>query len=129
MLKVVCGVIRNEAGEYLACRRPQGKHLAGLWEFPGGKIDPGETPEFALVRELREELGVEVAVGGALSEVDWNYGERAIRLLPFFCVIITGELRALEHDELRWIAPGDFGSLSWADADVPILREILEKPV
>ena len=124
MMDVVCGVIENESGQYLACLRPAGKHLAGLWEFPGGKIDPGETPEAALLRELLEELAVVVEVGVPLSPVIWSYPEGTIRLLPFRCQIIGGELQALAHEKLHWCSSQNFGDLSWADADLPILREI-----
>jgi 8-oxo-dGTP diphosphatase len=124
MMDVVCGVIGNESGQFLACLRPAGKHLGGLWEFPGGKVDPGESPESALVRELLEELAVRVEVEAALSPVIWNYGERTIRLLPFRCRIVGGGLQAIEHEELRWCSPDDFDDLDWAAADVPILREI-----
>ena len=124
MIEVVCGVIENAAGQFLACLRPEGKHLGGLWEFPGGKVDPGESPESALVRELLEELAVRVEVGSPLSPVIWNYGERTIRLLPFRCRIISGELRAVEHEQLLWCLPENFNDLIWAAADVPILREI-----
>ena len=124
MIDVVCGVIVNPNGDYLACLRPQGKHLGGCWEFPGGKVDPGESPEAALVRELREELMVEVQVGRALNPVVWNYDGKAIRLLPFFCTVAAGELSAVEHEALRWCAIEQFDELPWAAADIPILREI-----
>lgn len=124
MIEVVCGVIENSAGQFLACLRPKGKHLGGLWEFPGGKVDPGESPVSALVRELREELAVEVAVGRPLSPVIWHYQAATIHLRPFFCNIIAGELQALEHERVLWCAPADFQRLPWADADVPVLREI-----
>ncbi len=124
MIDVVCGVIRNPAGEFLACQRPAGKHLSGLWEFPGGKVDTGESPEAALVRELREELAVEVETGEALAPVVWHYADRSIRLLPLYCRISQGEPRALEHAALRWCRPEEFHLLCWAEADVPVLREI-----
>jgi 8-oxo-dGTP diphosphatase len=124
MVDVVCGVIENSEGRFLACLRPAGKHLGGLWEFPGGKVDPGESPESALVRELREELAVDVEVGLPLAAVIWSYEEKTIRLLPFRCTIVSGELRAIEHEELCWCLPEEFNNLPWADADVPILREI-----
>jgi 8-oxo-dGTP diphosphatase len=124
MIDVVCGVIEGANGRFLACLRPQGKHLGGLWEFPGGKVDAGESPEAALARELMEELGVLVHVGEPLREVVWHYEGRSIRLLPFFCTILSGELVAIEHEELRWCAPEDFDSLIWAAADQPILNEI-----
>jgi len=124
MLDVVCGVIENAAGQILACLRPQGKHLGGRWEFPGGKIDPGESPEAALVRELQEELNVEVEIGQPLTPVVWHYEKVTIRLHPFRCRILAGELQAIEHEQLHWCAPEDFHALDWAEADVPILREI-----
>jgi 8-oxo-dGTP diphosphatase len=124
MIDVVCGVIENTAGQFLACLRPAGKHLGGLWEFPGGKVDPGESPETALIRELREELAVVVEVGAALTPVIWVYGNRTIRLLPFRCKIVGGELQAIEHEQLLWCALKNFADLDWAAADVPILREI-----
>lgn len=124
MIDVVCGVIKDADGRFLACRRPVGKHLGGLWEFPGGKVDPGESPETALARELREELGVDVSVGAALIPVIWTYDRGKIRLLPFFCAITGGQLRAIEHEELLWCAPKEFENLVWADADLPILDQI-----
>lgn len=124
MIDVVCGVIENASGQILACLRPAGKHLGGLWEFPGGKIDPGESPEAALVRELWEELAVEVEVGVALTPVVWIYENRTIRLLPFRCNIVGGVLQAVEHEELRWCSPENSSDLAWAAADLPILREI-----
>lgn len=124
MLEVVCGVIENAAGEYLACLRPAGKHLGGQWEFPGGKVDAGESPAAALIRELMEELAVGVEVGEPLTPVIWAYEDRVIQLSPFRCRIVSGELRAVEHEELRWCAAENFAELEWAAADLPILDEI-----
>ncbi|MES2477024.1 MAG: (deoxy)nucleoside triphosphate pyrophosphohydrolase [Verrucomicrobiota bacterium] len=128
MIDVVCGVIENAAGEFLACRRPLGKHLGGLWEFPGGKVDPKESPENALVRELREELRVElrveVEVGVSMKPVLWTYDDKAIRLLPFRCRIAHGIPQAVEHEAILWCRPEKFGELCWADADIPVIREI-----
>lgn len=124
MIDVVCGVIEDKQGRFLACLRPQGKYLGGLWEFPGGKVDPGESPETALARELREELGITVIVGTALDPVIWQYDRGSIRLLPFFCTITGGNLQAIEHEQLFWCSPDDFGKLPWADADLPVLAQI-----
>ena len=126
MIDVVCGILMDRQGRYLACRRPRGKHLGGLWEFPGGKVDPGEAPERALVRELYEELGNEVPVGSALAAVAWKYDLGEIRLLPYFCTMRDDQTpRAIEHEALIWCAPENFGTLSWAAADLPVLDQIL----
>jgi mutator protein MutT len=127
MTEVVCGVIRNEDGWFLACLRPQGKHLGGQWEFPGGKVETGESHEAALIRELREELGVEVAVGNALQPVRWTYDRGEICLLPYLCVISGGNLHPHEHERICWCAPGDFAALDWAAADLPILDQLRQQ--
>ncbi len=124
-MNVVCAVIDDGEGRYLACLRPDGKHLGGYWEFPGGKVDPGESPQTALIRELAEELAVRVEVGRPMAPVLWNYGDKRIRLLAFHCRIVSGEAQALEHEEIRWCRPEKFGELRWAEADIPILGEIL----
>lgn len=127
MIDVVCGVIQDPEGRFLACLRPQGKHLAGLWEFPGGKVNPDESPECALARELEEELGIKVIVGAPIKPVHWNYDRGSIRLLPFFCTITVGHPQAIEHEQLLWCAPADFGTLSWAEADLPVIAQILAR--
>ena len=127
MIEVVCGVIRNEEGCFLACLRPQGKHLGGQWEFPGGKVEAGESHEAALIRELREELGVQVAVGAALEPVRWTYERGEICLSPYHCVITGGNLQPHEHERICWCSPGDFASLEWAAADLPILDQLRQQ--
>ncbi len=124
MTEVVCGVLEDGAGRVLACRRPTGGHLGGFWEFPGGKVEVGETPEAALLRELREELAVDVEVGEALVPVAWDYGRGPIRLIPFRCRIIRGEPVLLEHTECRWCGREEAAELAWAPADGPVLAEV-----
>lgn len=123
-IDVVCGVILDQEGRYLVCRRPEGKHLGGLWEFPGGKVDAGEMPDAALERELEEELWIKVEVGERLRDVRWDYGGVVVRLMPFLCEIRSGQPRPLEHSEVRWITLGEAGDLDWAPADTPILEEL-----
>lgn len=125
MIDVVCGVIEDGEGRFLACLRPPGKHLGGLWEFPGGKVDRGETPAAALARELFEELGIDVEVTTPLPAVEWNYGNVTIRLLPFRSRVVSGEIQPIEHEAIRWCDASDWESLDWAPADVPVIRDLL----
>jgi 8-oxo-dGTP diphosphatase len=127
MLEVVCGIIKNSSGEFLACRRGLERHLGGLWEFPGGKVDTGETPEIALARELQEELGILVRVGKPLSAlVEWTDGAVSIRLRGFFCEIIAGVPFAHEHEEIRWCKTAELSLLEWAEADIPLVEELTQ---
>lgn len=121
-IDVTCGLIERD-GRLLVAQRPPGKALAGKWEFPGGKVEPGEAPADCLARELREELGVEVRVGAALPASVHRYspGVRAIRLLPFRCAIAAGEPHAHEHSALRWCTVDEIAALDLATADLPVL--------
>jgi len=123
MIDVVAGLILDEAGRLLACKRPEGKHLGGKWEFPGGKLEPGEDPAAALIRELDEELGIVVVPAEPLTPVVWDYGRGPIRLHPLLCHIVSGIPHPHEHSEIRWCGVEELGSLDWAEADVPILAE------
>ena len=114
----------------LAARRRRPRGLAGRWEFPGGKVDPGETPVAALHRELAEELGVTVTLGEEVPGPDvgggWRISDRHVmRLWP--AVVATGEPRPLvEHDDLRWLEVGAWFDVPWLDADVPIVHALVE---
>lgn len=126
VIEVVCGVILDRNGKVLACRRAAGRHLGGLWEFPGGKIEDEESPKKALGRELQEELGISVEVGGIMDAVvEWTDGDVSIRLTAFRCEIIDGEPVALEHAEIRWCEMQELPALDWAEADEPIVAELL----
>jgi 8-oxo-dGTP diphosphatase len=127
MIDVVAGLILDEAGRLLACKRPEGKHLGGKWEFPGGKLEEGEDPAAALVRELEEELGIVVVAGEALTPVIWDYGRGPIRLHPIICRIAGGELHPHEHSEICWCGREELAGLDWAAADVPVLEEWLAR--
>ena len=118
-VEVVAAVIERDS-RYLITRRLEGTHLAGLWEFPGGKLLPGEQPEDALRRELKEELGVEVAVGELIQTVDWTYPEKTVRLLFFRCAL-AGEPAPLEGQEMRWVAAADLASYSFPEADATLI--------
>ena len=100
--EVVAGAIRKN-GRYLLGRRPTGSMLGGLWEFPGGKIEAGETPQEALHRELREELGIEVEVGALLRSVSHAYSHLSVRIHLYECRHIARQPRTLYHDQLKWV--------------------------
>ena len=119
-IDVTCGLIERD-GRVLVAQRPPGKALAGKWEFPGGKLEPGESPAACLARELRAELGVSVDVRAALPASVHHYGERAIRLLPFLCRVREGEPHPHEHSAIRWCTPEEIAGLDLAAADLPIL--------
>lgn len=119
-IDVTCGLIERD-GRVLVAQRPPGKALAGKWEFPGGKLERGESAAACLVRELREELGIEVEVGAALPPCVHDYGQRAIRLLPFRCTIVAGEVHAHEHTAVRWCTLEEIATLDLAAADLPVL--------
>jgi len=113
----------------LAARRRTPEHLRGRWEFPGGKVDPGETPVEALHRELAEELGVAVRLGEELPGPDdgaWRISPRHLLRL-WLAVVVDGEPTPIEHSELRWLGPGEWLGLDWLDADVQIVRALLER--
>lgn len=121
-LEVVAAVLVRD-GRVLACRRAPGKDQAGLWEFPGGKVEPGESQEAALLREIREELGVDILVGELLDRSVTTSGGRAIDLACFRAEL-TGEppTTSTDHDALLWVRTTELAALEWAAADVPAVQ-------
>jgi 8-oxo-dGTP diphosphatase len=120
---IVAGVI-VVAGRVLACERSAPPEVAGRWEFPGGKVEPGETDEQALVRECAEELGVRVEVGARVGRDVPLAGGRAV-LRVFAVTLLNGEVpRALEHSAMRWLGADELDSVPWLPADEPIVAEL-----
>jgi 8-oxo-dGTP diphosphatase len=119
----VVAAVGERDGRYLITRRLDGTHLAGLWEFPGGKIEPGETPEDALIRELEEELAIMVPHACLAPAVFASapLGDRHLLLLLFVTRKWTGVPRALEADALRWVYPRDMHDLPMPPADKPLI--------
>ncbi len=122
---VVCAIIKREGRLFLA-RRPEGKRLAGFWEFPGGKIDAGESPEVALHRELEEELSCRVVIQQTLPPFVHDYEWGSIELHGFVCALAEGstEPHPHEHTELAWVLPGDLHHYDLAPADRPLLNSL-----
>ena len=123
-VEVVGGLIRDDAGRYLITRRRAGTHLAGLWEFPGGKCEANETLEQSLARELSEELGVVVAVGERVETVRWAYPEKTVVLHFFRCTVTAGTITPLEGQLMAWVAPGEFQNYEFPAADAALLTRL-----
>lgn len=123
-IPVVTAMIKKD-GKVLLGKRPKGNSLAGQWEFPGGKIELGETPEEALKRELREEIGIEAEIGKLQIAYTHSFGEKAVLLLFFDVNFWKGEPRNLHHSELKWVAPAEIDSLDIPQANRRILHRLL----
>jgi len=118
---VSCAVIEKD-GKILIARRKSGDQMAGKWEFPGGTIEPGETPEQCLKRELLEELGVEIGIDGFMCSSTWAYDHATIQLLAFKATLLSGKLTLHDHAEISWVSPHELDDYDFPEADVPIIR-------
>lgn len=125
MTDVVAALIW-EGDRFLACQRPANKARGLLWEFVGGKVEPGETLAEALVRECREELDITVAPGDVFMEVIHEYPDLTVRLTLFNAVIAEGTPKALEHNDIRWITTAQIDELDFCPADEEILKKLKE---
>ena len=123
---VVCALIERQ-GRLLVAKRALGQSMAGMWEFPGGKIRDGEMPEDALVREIREELDCGIRPIRSLPAHTHDYPDLTVTLVPYLCALIDGEPRALEHAQVRWAAKDELRDLEWSAADVPVLERYLAR--
>jgi 8-oxo-dGTP diphosphatase len=121
---IVTAAVIEEDGRLLVTRRVRGTHLEGLWEFPGGKCDPGETLQSCLERELREELGVGARVGREVFTVAHEYPERIVELHFFECRV-TGNPRPRLGQEMRWVTRADLGSLTFPPADDELIARLI----
>ncbi|MCK9293755.1 MAG: NUDIX domain-containing protein [Desulfobulbaceae bacterium] len=123
MIDVAAAIIRR-GDKILVVRRAVGQHLAGFWEFPGGKIEQGESPEVCLVRELREELSIEVDVGAFAGENIHQYPDKTIHLMAYYATIAAGEPVPTVHDRLMWLKPSALAQLPLSEADHPIAEAV-----
>lgn len=125
-INVVGAVILRDNRVLCAQRGPNGS-LGGLWEFPGGKIEPGETARDALIREIDEELNCQVTVGDEVTTTTHDYDFGRVTLTTFWCELIDGEPSLTEHAAVCWLAPRDLDRLEWAPADVPAVAVIAKR--
>jgi 8-oxo-dGTP diphosphatase len=123
ILAVCCGII-EESGKVYAFRRGGGMKMPGKWEFPGGKVEAGESAESALHRELLEELLIKVEILECMEVVHHDYPEFTIHLIPFRARILEGTIQLIEHDAFQLGTIAELRDLDWADADIPVLNQL-----
>lgn len=125
-IKVVGAVITKDGLVLCAQRGPAGS-LAGLWEFPGGKIEPRETPRSALEREITEELHCDVEVGEQVTMTRHEYDFGIVTLTTFYCRLVAGTPELTEHAAIKWLPPRELNTIEWAPADLPAVARIQEE--
>lgn len=121
---VACAIIERD-GLVLAAQRSEGMNLPLKWEFPGGKLEAGETPGECVIRELHEELAVRVGIGPALPAATHSYDTFTVTLYPFVCSLDSGEITLHEHRAIAWLEPERLPELDWAEADLPVIADYL----
>ena len=128
MLIVTCAIIIHE-GKLLICQRSGTMDLPLKWEFPGGKVEPEEDEALTIVREINEELHLDIEVIRRLQPVEYDYPSFRIRLVPFMAKVVGGELRLEEHADAKWVAADELDRYDWAPADMPIVKQLKTKPL
>jgi 8-oxo-dGTP diphosphatase len=113
----VAAAVIEENGRVLIARRKSGDRFGGLWEFPGGKVESGESPVEALKREIREELAIEISVGDLICAFPFKTGEADFELMAFRTIRLSGAVACLDHEEIRWVEPGDISSFTLTEPD------------
>ena len=127
MTEVVAGLIwkrENNTDRFLICQRPKHKARGLLWEFVGGKVENGETKEQALIRECKEELGIDISVGDKFTEVTHEYPDITVRLTIFNATIQSENIKKLEHNDIKWITPSEISLYQFCPADKDVLEKI-----
>lgn len=124
-VEVVGAVIYNESNEVLCALRSQRMSLPGMWEFPGGKIEPGETHQETLVREIREELSCGVSMGPFITDSVFEYPEIVVHLHTYYARLAVGVPTAQEHERLEWVPVQKLMGLNWAPADLPSVHKVM----
>lgn len=124
-MKQVTAALLLKDGKILIARRPENDDLANCWEFPGGKIEKGETPEACLIREMKEELNIDVNIGSFFMESIFNYQQGTIQLLSYWITWQSGELKPIVHSEVAWVDRDELINYEFAPADIPIVKRLL----
>jgi 8-oxo-dGTP diphosphatase len=124
IIQVICALIEHE-GKVLITQRSSQMAQPLLWEFPGGKLEPGETEIKALVREIKEELNLLIVPVMPLTPVAHNYSSKSIKLIPYICTLQAGEIVLAEHKAYNWATVDDLLNYRWCPADVPIVKEYI----
>ena len=127
VIEVAAALIRDTAGRYLITQRRRGSHLEGLWEFPGGKQEVGESPEACLKRELAEELSASFAVGEKFTTIRWEYPDRTVILHFFRCRLESGTIEPLESQTMAWVAPERLGEFAFPPADREVVARLASR--
>ncbi|MEK4996818.1 MULTISPECIES: 8-oxo-dGTP diphosphatase MutT [Paenibacillus] len=125
MIKVAAAIIHNEEGQILIARRRQGKSQAGLWEFPGGKIEQDESIAECLQRELQEEMGITILPYESFGMNEHHYGEIKIQLIAWKARYQGGVIDLVDHDEHRWVLPAELDQFMFAPADLPFVERLV----
>ena len=123
MIKVTAAIIVDSGKVFIAKRKPPGR-MPGMWEFPGGKIEEGETPEQCLKRELHEELGIDAAIGRHIGTRVYEYDFYTVELIAFQARILAGEIKLHDHADMAWVETGELDEYEFAPADVPFVQMI-----
>ena len=126
MIGVTCALIINEKGQVLATQRSETMSLPKKWEFPGGKIEANESASNCLIREIREELDIEISILTPLLSHIYHYPSISICLMPFVCKMHTIEIHLKEHSSYRWLGPSEVWDLDWAEADIQVVEKYLK---
>ena len=124
-IKVVAAIIRD-GDRIFATQRGHGDFKGG-WEFPGGKIEPGETPQEAIAREVREELNTEIAVGDRVDTIEYDYPTFHLSMECFWATVVSGELVLTEHTDAKWLTKEELGSVEWLPADIGLIEKLKEE--